>query len=89
MATVEWMRDRLEQAARDGEVVKLTGPRSISDPGVRICSDCAASGHPDGFCCCDEPGCDHNWSSAECAHGRKHFCLPCVEAGEWSPGEMR
>jgi len=28
-----WRRDRLEQAARAGEVVKLTGPRSIATPG--------------------------------------------------------
>ena len=54
MAEVAWMRDRLEQAARLGEVVKLTGPRSVSDPG---------------------PG---------CAHGKAHFCLPCVEDGAWS-----
>lgn len=29
-----WMRDRLILAERHGEVVKLTGSRSISSPGV-------------------------------------------------------
>lgn len=28
-----WMRDRLIEAERRGEVVKLTGRRSISSPG--------------------------------------------------------
>jgi hypothetical protein len=32
MSLVEWQRGRLEQAERDGEVVKLTGRRSISHP---------------------------------------------------------
>jgi hypothetical protein len=56
MASIEWMRDRLERAARAGEVVKLTGPRSVSSPA----------------------------SNVVCIHGRKHFCLPCVENGAWS-----
>lgn len=51
--TVEWMRDRLEQAARLGQVVKLTGPRSISDPGVSTC--CAP---PAGSAACID--CDPN-----------------------------
>ncbi|MDI9889957.1 hypothetical protein [Microbacterium sp. IEGM 1404] len=33
MSITEWRRERLEQAARDGEVVRLTGPRSIATPG--------------------------------------------------------
>ncbi|KEP75880.1 hypothetical protein HR12_21040 [Microbacterium sp. SUBG005] len=33
MSLAEWRRDRLEQAAREGEIVKLTGPRSIATPG--------------------------------------------------------
>jgi len=28
-----WMRDRLIEAERTGEVIKLTGPRSVSAPG--------------------------------------------------------
>lgn len=33
MPTTEWMRDRLQQAVDGGEVVALTGPRSVSEPG--------------------------------------------------------
>ncbi|MGZ0070007.1 hypothetical protein [Microbacterium arborescens] len=34
MSLVEWQRDRLEQAERNREVVKLTGQRSISHPAA-------------------------------------------------------
>lgn len=33
------MRDRLEKAARDGEVIKLTGSRSLTSPGHSGISD--------------------------------------------------
>lgn len=32
MSLTEWRRDRLEEATVRGEVLKLTGPRSVADP---------------------------------------------------------
>lgn len=29
-----------------------------------VCDACRASGHPDGFCVCDETGCSHAWPKA-------------------------
>lgn len=37
--SAEWIRDRLEQAARNGEVIKLTGSRSLTSPGHAGISD--------------------------------------------------
>ncbi|MEX8031697.1 hypothetical protein AB6V29_01530 [Microbacterium sp. 20-116] len=49
MSLAEWRRDRLEQAAREVEIVKLTGPRSITTPfqpnrvGMNVDEDAAAA----------------------------------------------
>lgn len=44
MSLTAWRRDRLEEAARRGEVIKLTGPRSLATPGPDVtppqCPEC-------------------------------------------------
>lgn len=50
-----------ESAARHLDPIKVLGGFS-SFP--ETCDLCRESGHPDGFCVCDEPGCLHNWDEA-------------------------